>query len=149
MGEKCLEVVVSTRSLEDLVSWLHTLYDLLSTVHFGNLLFQKLVSFLADGHDLLASSAECGHSLQDFERDLSSILVFCESIWVVEGVIYLFPMLALILHDCRVCRGGVVEESSFLLRDSGVNSPPRSVWMVGNSAGKGTYQSPRSPSSRP
>ena len=65
----------------------HTLGDLLSSVNLCNLLLEDLVSLLADVYDLLTSNAELGDGLEDLVRDGASILVLGKGIWVGESVI--------------------------------------------------------------
>ena len=64
-----------------------TLCDLLSTVDFCDLFLQEFVTSLADGDDLLPSSAKCSDGLQNLLGDLSSALVLCEGVRVTEGVV--------------------------------------------------------------
>ena len=66
----------------------HTLWDLLATVNLLNLLLQKLVTLLADCHNLLSSNTESRDRLQDLLGNLSSIFVFGQSVRVVQRVVY-------------------------------------------------------------
>lgn len=64
-----------------------TLDNFLSTVDLGKLLFEQLVTLLADIDNLCARHAELRHGGQDLFGDLGSGLILGESIRVVEGVV--------------------------------------------------------------
>jgi hypothetical protein len=66
----------------------YTFWDLLATVNLLNLLLQKLVTLLADCHNLLSSNTKSRDCLQDLLRNLGSIFVFGQSVRVVQGIVY-------------------------------------------------------------
>jgi hypothetical protein len=66
----------------------YTLWDLLATINLLNLLLQKLITLLADCHNLLSSNTKSRDCLQDLLRYLGSIFVFGQSVRVVQGIVY-------------------------------------------------------------
>ena len=66
----------------------YTLWDLLATINFFNLLLQKLVALFADCHNLLSGNTQSRDCLQDLLRNLGRIFVFGKSVRVVQGIVY-------------------------------------------------------------
>lgn len=62
---------------------LRYLRNLLSSEHLSNLLFQQLVTFLADGNNLFSGNTQRSHSLEDLLRDDCSTFVLGEGVRVV------------------------------------------------------------------
>ena len=71
-------------------------------INLSDLLFDDLVSLLADGDDLLASYAELGDGGKNLLRDGSRSLPFCEVVWVPQGIVYTLnsvsSLVQLLLH---------------------------------------------------
>jgi hypothetical protein len=80
-----------------------TLDNLLSTVDFGKLLLEQLVTLLADIDNLGAGHDELRHSGEDLFGDLGRGLILGQSIRVVEGVVYAMSLVSV----TRVGRGEV------------------------------------------
>jgi hypothetical protein len=97
-----------------------TFCDFLSSINLRDLLLQKLVTTLADRHNLRASNTELCDILQNLLGNGGGTLVLGEGIWVIESVVCPSSMLAYAFQEgLKPLLRRILE----FIPNSGVNHP--------------------------